>query len=77
MTLFKKIATSRWLGLAVAVVLLATGAIETFEQFRADVDDGLSMGTHHGVLLYGLQQALRSVAELFEASTAVGERLEA
>ena len=52
--------------LVVAIILIVTSFAEGWETLREDVVK-LDAGAHHGVLLFGFVNLLRTIPELFEA----------
>jgi hypothetical protein len=56
--MLKKITESPWLNLVAGIILLLTAGTEVWESFG----DG-SVGTHHGVFIFGLIHIIKTIPE--------------
>ncbi len=68
----RRVADNPWLRVLVALILVATGVSETLTELEADVAD-MALRAHHGVLLYGVVDLLRTLPDLFEGIAGIAE----
>ena len=57
--MLKKITQSQYLNLISGVILLITSGYEIFETFNEP-----SLGAHHGILIFGIIQIVRTIPEI-------------
>lgn len=60
--MLKTIISSPYLNLLSGLVLMTTAGIEIFDTFNT-----AGIGSHHGIFVFGIIQALRSFPEIFHA----------
>lgn len=61
----KKIIESPITNLVVALILFMTGLSEAWESLADDIHNK-HFGLHHGIMIYALFHALRSIPDIFE-----------
>ena len=66
--MLEKIAKSPYLNMLAGIVLITTAGYETWESFGE-----LKLGTHHGVLVFGFIQILKSLPEVLHGVKEVRE----
>ena len=69
LSVLRRIGENPWLRLAAAVVLLCTGLFEAFEA----LDEELTVGVHHGAILYGLVGVLRALPDTLDGVEVLNE----
>jgi len=66
--MLKQITQNPILNLICGLILLATAAIETFESFHE-----LSIGAHHGILVFSIIQIAKSLPEIMHGLKEIEE----
>jgi hypothetical protein len=61
-----RVLNNRWVALAVAIVLIVTSIFEIIES-------GNEIGSHHGVLIFGIFHMLNTLPDFYEAAFAIDE----
>lgn len=69
----KRFVTNPYVNLAVGLVLFVTGLAEGWGSFQADMA-GFHVRTHHGVMIYGFFNMLKSLPDIFEGLDKMNHR---
>jgi len=71
--LFERVIMSQYTSLAMGVLLIVTGVFELFEDTFKDIF-GFEVHAHHGIIIFGLFQALHALTTIVEGHRYVIER---
>ena len=74
-SLFERVIMSQYTSLVMGVLLIVTGVFELFEDTFKDIL-GFKIGAHHGIIIFGLFQALHALTTIVEGHRYVLERKE-
>lgn len=62
----RNVLTNRWVGLTVSVRLIGTAIVEIAES-------ATEIGAHHGLLVLGVSNILKTIPDFYEAAFAIEE----
>ena len=66
--MLEKTATSPYLNILAGIILISTAGYETWESIGE-----FKLGTHHGVLVFGLLQVLKGLPEALHGAKEISE----
>ena len=62
--MIRKLVDNPYLNLLVGIVLISSSFMEVWESVH---EDTIKLGTHHGVMLFGIIQTLKALPDIFES----------
>ncbi|MGE3976999.1 MAG: hypothetical protein AB7F94_05365 [Nitrospira sp.] len=73
MAILRRLVEQPYVNLAVAIILFVTGLTEGWDSFQEDMA-GFHLRAHHGVMIYGFFNMLKSLPDIFEGLDKMNHR---